>query len=399
MQMARSIRLLFMIAGWSSPLHASFIESSLGAAIVNDATAAYYNPSALSVLKQKQIIGLGSLGTSKTEFSGQSTQLVTGFTQVGSANPTLNYLLPSIYFGLPVNKRWSAGLALVANDFNRDIDGHSILRYALSSNQVQDYDVVPAVSFRVNEFLSLGGSVNYSRAHFLMQPISGFSSLNIPDSQSRNETWGQGLGADLGLLFKPTKTMLVGFNYRSSITYNMGGDSQYNGTPPVVSSSYHFKYWTPARSVLSIGYMKSQQLGFIGTVQYIQWNIFKNISIYDIATQRGIISSANLPYYLRNTWLFTLGSNYRITPKWTIRGAGSYAQSPSNGRFQIDHGDSVTLGVSMAYNMNTHLILDGSYAHAFIKNQEIQVASAQNSIYGINKGAVDAVAIKLTYLI
>src|SRR5579871_4155075 len=67
-------------------LHASFIESTIGAAVVNDATAAYYNPAALILLKNPQLIPLGSAVYFRTHFSGQATQSITGFSQSGSSN-------------------------------------------------------------------------------------------------------------------------------------------------------------------------------------------------------------------------------------------------------------------------------------------------------------------------
>ena len=54
-------------------LHASFIESTIGAAVVNDATATYYNPAALTLLTNSQIIALRSLAYSHTNFTGQAT--------------------------------------------------------------------------------------------------------------------------------------------------------------------------------------------------------------------------------------------------------------------------------------------------------------------------------------
>ncbi len=380
-------------------LHASFIESTIGTAVVNDATATYYNPAALILLQNPQVIALGSAAYFRTRFTGQSIQSTTGFVQSGSTGTQTHYYLPAFYSGVPATDKVTVGLALVSNFFSRDLGEDSILRYVQSSNSIQDIDLVPAIGIKFNEIFSLGAGVNISRANFLLQPVFGFPSLNIPDSQSRNEADSTGLGGDVGFLLKPIDATMIGFNYRSAITYRFSGKSIFNGNSEVVSDHYNFTFWTPARSVLSINHFVTPSLGFISTIQYIQWSIFKNISIHGIATEidsQPLIVDANIPYHLHNTWLLTLGSHYRITPKWIIRVAGSYIQSPGNSNYQLSNGDSVILGASMGYAVNKNIIVDGSYAHAFIQNENIHIATSRNIVNGTNKGFRDAVSLKLT---
>lgn len=381
-------------------LHASFIESTIGAAVINDATATYFNPSALTLLKKSQIIGLGSIAQSRNEFSGKTIQARTGFTQSGSATTTTNYFLPSFYWGKPLSDKITFGLALVANSFNRNIEEHSILRYDQSSNRVQSVDLIPAAGFKINEYFSLGAAINLTYADFLLQPTSGFPDLNIPDSQSHNESKATGLGGDIGILFKPDQSTTMGFNYRSAITYRFSGTSVLDGSTAVISSNYTFRFWTPARSIFSINYMLTPKSGLIGTVQYLQWDIFKNINIHGIATQLGAQSAiidATVPYYLHNSWLLTLGNHYRISDKWLIRFAATYSQSPGNPRAQLTMGDSIVAGASTSYELSKKMTIDASYAHAFIRNQDIHIASTKSLIDGVNKGLRDSVSLKLTF--
>lgn len=381
-------------------LHASFIESTIGTAVVNDATAAYYNPAALVLLKNPQIITIDTLGYFHTQFTGQAIQSNTGFTQSGSSVTQTHYFLPSLYFATPTTNKIAIGLAVIANSFNKDIDGNSVLRYAQSNNSIRNIDLVPAIEFKLNDFISLGAGMNFSYANFLLTPTFGFPSLNIPDNQSRNECSGTGLGGDVGFLLRPTKSTIIGFNYRSAITYRLSGTSVFESNPEVVSNDYGFTFWTPARYVLSINQFVTPTLGIIGTVQRIEWSIFKNVNIHGIAIQVGsqpVIFNAQVPYHFQDTWLLTLGSNYRITPKWIIRFAGSYNQSPGNSNFQITDGDSIILGTSMGYEICKNIIVDGSYAHAFIQNKNIAVTTGPNDIFGVTKGYVNTVSLKLTF--
>jgi len=92
----------------------------------------------------------------------------------------------------------------------------------------------------------------------------------------------------------------------------------------------------------------------------------------------------------------TLGTIYHVSSKWTVRIAGTYNQSPSNGRFQIDTGDSLVVGSSMGYQLMKNLTVDCSYGHAFFKPEIIHIWTAQNIITGTNEGTHDAVSLKFT---
>jgi long-chain fatty acid transport protein len=390
------IFLLLCLSLFPLTLRASFIESTIGAAVVNDATATFYNPAALVLIKKPQIIALNTIGQFRSQFTGQAIQSRTGFIQSGSSVIQTNYYLPSIYLGIPTRDKITFGLAAIANSFNKDLDGNSILRYAQANNSVQNFDVVPAVAYKFNDMLSFGAGIKISYANFLLKRTLGFPSLNIPDSQSRNECDGTGVGGDLGVLLKASKSTIIGLNYRTAVTYRLTGKSVFEDNPEIFSNNYGFTFWTPARIVLSTSQFITPKLGVIGTIQRIEWSILKEINIHGIATPIGILN-ASVPYHLHDTWLLTLGGQYRITPKWIIRAASSYNQSPANSNFQISNGDSIILGASMGYELSKNILIDGSYAHAFIQNQSIHVTTAPNIINGVTKGAVNVVSLKLTF--
>lgn len=388
----------YVLILWLTPLalHASFIESTQGTAVINDATAAYHNPAALTLFAHPQLVLLDSIATLNNHFNGQTTQSLTRFVQSGVANSTTHYQLPSIYLAKPINDRFRAGLAILGNDFGRDLDQHSILRYDQSSNQVRGIDFVPAVGYKINNFISIGAGLNVSYADFILKPIIGFQSLNIPDSPSLNTSKASGFGGDVGFILKPTKATTMGFNYRNAMTYRFHGKSIYQGTPEVISTHYGFKFYTPARSVASINQFLTTSLGVIGTVQYIQWDIFKTINLKDVAAPNGIQSAA-ASYYLHNSWLYTVGGHYRIHEKCVIRIAGTYSKSPGNAHYQITQGDNMIVGGSLGYDINQAFSIDVGYAHGFLQHQPINVTSGRNLVSGMNTGSRDGFSLKLTF--
>lgn len=380
--------------------HASFIESTIGTAVVNDATAANYNPAALVLLKNSQIIPLVTIANFYTHFSGSSTRVSSGLKETGSASSNTDYYSPSLYIGIPTTEKITLGLAILSNSATRNAEDNSVLRYVQSSNTIQDYDFIPAIGVKINDYISLGTGVDFSYANFNLKPITGFPGSNIADSESNNQSNGTSIGVDVGILLKPGPTTIIGFNYRSLTTYHLSGQSNFEGPPQVVANNYHFNLSTPARSTLSINQFVTKKLGFIATVQRTQWSILSNVHVYNIATLSGttpVILNASVPYYLHNTWLVTLGSHYRITPTWVVRVAGTYNQSPGNPYYQIANGDSIILGASMGYDINKMMTIDCSYAHAFFKNENINITGGKYLINGVNKASRNAVSLKLTF--
>lgn len=374
---------------------ASFIETTLGTAVVNDATAAYFNPAALVLLKNSQIIPLGTIATFNTKFSGQSTTVLTGFTQSGTSSSSATYYSPSLYSGMPIKDKVVLGFAFVSNYAYRNPEDNSILRYIQSSDTIQDYDAVPSVGIRINPFFSLGAGINFSYTNFNLHSITGFPGSNIADSQSNNQSDGSGVGGNVGFLLRPNEDTLVGFNYRTVTTYKQRGKSISTGATQIVSNNYQFNMHTPARSILSISQRLTPKFGMIATTQYTQWGIVKNIHISGIATPIGILVST-VPQYLHNTWLFTLGANYRLDPRWIVRAAATYNQSPGNRYYQITIGDSYVLGASVGCKINKTITLDGSYAHAFIQDENININGNRFITLGKNQSVRNVISLKMT---
>lgn len=379
----------------------SFIEATMGTAVVNDATATVYNPAALTLLENNQLVLLGSEAESKNKFTGTIIQNPTDFSQVGTSYSHTNYFLPSGYVGIPLSDRIFLGEAVVANNFGRDVDQNSVLRYVMSDNNIQNIDLIPAIGIKLTQFLSIGAGINFSQADFLFTPLSGFPTINVPDTQSHNEATANAVGGDFGILLLPSKATQIGFNYRSAITYHFHGTSSLESNPPITSNQFLFDYWTPARYVLSINQFLSHALGVIGTVQWIQWDIFNTVNAQGIAAQVGpnpvILPNASVPFHFHNGGIYTLGSYYRFSPQWIFRTAASYMQSPGNPNYQITSGDSIVLGASLGYKVNKLLSIDSSYAHAFTQNQSINIQNQINTIEGINQSSRDSVSVKLTF--
>lgn len=380
---------------------ASLIESTIGTAVVNDATATYYNPAALTLVKNPQLLGLTSFATFNSQFRGQLTERQTGILQSGRTANSTHYFLPSMYSALPLAQgRFIAGFGIIYNDFFRDVDQNAIFRYAQSQSHVKAVDFVPALGFKVSDNLALGIGMSVSEVRMSLNPIVGFPGTLFPDSQSHDTSHATSIGGHAGILLKPTRATLVGFNYRSAVTYHMHGKSQLTQHPDIVSNQYHFVFWTPARYVASINHFVTPSLGLMTTLQYIQWSVFHRIKLHGVVTQIGprvvIVPEAIADYHLQNAWLVTVGAHYHVTPQWVIRFATTYNEGSSNPSYQIGSGDNVILGASTGYDFSKNISLDLGYGYAFIQRQHSHINRRAFIIDGVNNAQRDAFSLKLT---
>lgn len=68
----------------------------------------------------------------------------------------------------------------------------------------------------------------------------------------------------------------------------------------------------------------------------------------------------------------------------------------SNPQYQITNGDSIIVGTSLGYKINKTITIDGGYAHAFNKDEDININGNALIIDGVNGGERNAVILKLT---
>lgn len=384
-----------------SPLAAaSFIESTIGTAVVNDATAAYYNPAGLVLISEPQLIPIVTAARFRSRFNGQSTARINAITESGSSSSTTNYISPSFYFGMPASDRIFLGIATLTNVANREVDEGGVLRYIQAKNDVQDYNLVTAIGIKLNTIFSVGAGINFSYLKLDSDPITGFPGAIATDTESHNSSDGHGVSIDVGVLLKPYTGTVLGLNYHSLTAYCLSGQSTYIGPPYLSSPHYRSMVRSPARTTFSINQFLTPTFGLIGTLQRIQWSVTQNTNIYSLAALVGAqpsIINVSVPFNLHNTWLVTLGGHWQLSPQWLWRLVGTYNQSPGNGYYQLAVGDSMTVATSAQYTLNKQWSIDGGYAHAFIHDQGIHISNNRFLVDGTNSASRDAVSIKVTY--
>src|SRR5581483_9749452 len=125
------------------------------------------------------------------------------------------------------------------------------------------------------------------------------------------------------------------------------------------------------------------------TAQWTQWSSIKSITFQSTTTAPAV----NLGFY--DTWFTSIGANYQLDDRWTLRAGAGYDQSPVSDRYRtvsIPDNDRYMLGLGFGYKINEALTLDGAYAHYFAAN-----ASMSNSINNTDSASPTPTVLRGSY--
>lgn len=241
------------------------------------------------------------------------------------------------------------------------------------------YDVNPNIAWKVNDKLSIGAgvSVQYAKAQLVTyMPISVGSMKD--DVRARLRADSLAYGWNIGMMWEPTDNVRVGLSYRSEIEHNAEGDLTIKGNYTVKVPTMFDAETTvtaPAWAMLTAAWDINTQYSVYGTFRWTDWSSFDKLVIDSPSlgaqlsglTQDAVTSIPGIPNKWQDTYLFTVGGDYRYNDKWTFRTGIGYETSPidipQNRMAVIPDADRWWFSVGTNYKYNENVEFDLSFAH------------------------------------
>ena len=198
------------------------LASAGWAARAQDPATLLKNPAGMSRLEGNQFQGGAQLLQSGVAFSPSAGTTVQGN---NGGNPIGVLPALSMFYVHGLGEDFKLGLGVFSN-FGLAMNYNSgwVGRYYALDNTLIGLSIMPGISYRINEKLSIGaaanimyGYLNYSAA------INNRFFVDAPDGQMqvKDSTWGA--GGNVGLLFEPAKGTRLGVTYYSQVKLNFGG--------------------------------------------------------------------------------------------------------------------------------------------------------------------------------
>jgi len=346
---------------------------------VNDASAVYYNPAALSEVNGDNVLASGIYVNviNSVENSGRKSRnkhddnfLATFFA---------NYHIPGTDLTLGIGTYTPFGLV---TEYGSD----AFTRFAAVQTQLKTIYVTPALSWNPTNYLSLGAGLSFVHASgvfsralcldpisFCTQPLGLEGTVRLTDT-------ADAFAYNIGLLVKPIETLKFGFSYRSRVNLRFdSATAKFGGAflNPTVKADLSP---IPLPPVINAGlfWQITPNWGAEFVYEYTRWSEFKNFTttfspIPIFVPLRAPILGFQLPQDWKNTNTLRFGSFYTLNENWELRGGIAAEQTPIPNKTlnpAIPGADLLTLNAGIGYKWEKFSV-DLGYMAVFYKTRRV----------------------------
>lgn len=280
--------------------------------------------------------------------------------------------------------------------------------YARTS-KVFSTDVTPTVAFKLNDMISVGVGLRamYFKVKLSSSAPSGAAAALAPTALLPNAGFGtlQGddwsLGWTAGATLTPLAGTTIGVGYRSQMTPHLEGSL----VTPYLNQPIKTNIKLPDQVTVGLRQRVTDRFTFLAGYEWTHWSVLSSFPVYFTAPPLAGRLATTLAFRYKNSWFTSIGGEYKVDDRWTVRAGLGYEKSPITNTERtprLPDSDRVWTTLGVSYQLNNKLSFDASYAHVFAKKGRIAIIPGAPTYSGMNfladtKTRLDLVSLGLTY--
>jgi long-chain fatty acid transport protein len=330
-----------------------------GTGWVWDASTIFYNPGGLARLNGIQVYASGLVIAPSTAYGNQANS---GMESTSIRTKSRTFVPFNIYVGGPIQQdsRFALGLGIyTAAGIGITWDDNWLGKYIVQSIDMKAVFFQPTFSYRISDFLSVGGGFIYANGSLDLRKavsIHSYSGPNLDDGEAHLHGSANGVGFNLGVHLKMGDHIQAGLTYRSQVNMNLGGGLATFTVPASLKSEFpdtHFDSQLPLPQVATfgIGVRPGERLTLQFDLSYTGWNSFDSLRL-NFADHTSSLKDMHEPRHYENTMTPRIGACYKLGKVVSVMLGGAYDPTPvANGYVSPDLPDAnriiVTGGISV----------------------------------------------------
>lgn len=294
-------------------------------------------------------------------------------------------LVPALYFAKPISDKTVAGVSLnVPYGLSGNDDQDWAGRFHATETAVQDIALSFSLAHRVNDWASVGASVQLHEAEIVLESAVGSSTAATGgEGIGRIEASDTAVGYSFGVLLEPKKGTRVGLGYRSEVEFDFEGDVKYTDVSTtlntVLQSNYGYQLVNadvtdsikfPSLITLSLEQDLSNKLKLGLSAIRTGWSSMDGIDIDFDSNQ----PNSKLTFGFEDQWMYSAGLTYIYSDKLILRTGVAMDNTPVTDEYRsarTPDGDRKWLSLGGTYSLNDMTSLTFAYTHVMIDDVSV----------------------------
>ncbi|MEN6373908.1 MAG: OmpP1/FadL family transporter [Smithella sp.] len=339
------------------------------AARAQDASTVFTNPAGMSRLEKSQFLGSMQVLYGDVKFSPDSatnTSGPDGGVAVG--------LVPggSLFVTQKLNESWSIGFGAFSYfGLGQGFDDNWVGRYYVQKSTILGETLMPAVSYKVNNWLYVGAGLNMMYGYLSNKAAVNNVAEGLPDGQLKYKDRKWGYGGNFGILVEPREGMRFGLTYLTEVKLDFSATPEFSGLGPVLETFLRNRGLTAGKMDLSmtvpqmVMFSAYRQLNaewaVMGNVGWQDWSRFGKVDVeIDSATPASLTVDSDY----KDTWHVALGIQYKYSPSWTLSFGVAYDSSAVDDdkrTVSVPMGEIWGIAAGTQYAINPNLTMGAAY--------------------------------------
>jgi long-chain fatty acid transport protein len=353
--------------------------SFAGVAAGGSLSSMFWNPATMT-----QVGGLAS----ESNFAGifpyaaNSPTAGTLFALGGTSNTGDAALVPASYTTWQFNPNMWLGISF-NSPFGLSVNFPDLWagrNYAQSSS-LRTLSATPSLAYRINDMISIGLGVQIQNAKADLN--SGL--LPAPGSHTNLSGSGWAYGATAGITVTPGPNTTIGLGWRSALNQKLSGTLASSPIlPGSTLGSIDATVNLPDMLSLGIRHHLDPRWTLMGTVEWSRWSRIGTTAVLQPTGAPATIAGTivQLPFQYQDGWFYSVGAEYVVDQRTTLRAGIGYEVSPITDRVRtprLPDNDRFWLSVGLSYTMMPNLTMDLAYSHIFVKDTPINITAASGN--------------------
>jgi long-chain fatty acid transport protein len=370
-----------------------------GAAAADDASVAWYNPAAMTLLpSNRQAAAAIHLIRPSFKFTNTGSTGAMAGAGTGEGGDGGDWAaVPNGFYTMSINPRLKFGLALNAPfGLSTEYDPGWRGRFTAVESSLRAININPSLGYKVSDTLSIGGGISIQR---LDATLSGIGAAGLVTNKGDDT----GFGYNVGMIAQITPSTRIGATYRSAIGYVLEGTVTVSGNA-AANGNIKADIKVPDSASLSLFSTLSPKWELMGDITWTGWSDLKRLDILrTTASAGGGVGStvSTLLFNWKDTIRLSAGANYRLNEQTKLRFGVALDPTPTNDvdrTPRLPDQDRRWLAFGVQYKPSKQGIFDIGYAHEFIKDARVSTTvTGAGTLNGYFRSRADILSLQYTH--